>query len=118
MAVGGAKLWLISTLKGEVRKSTSAMMLGFALADRGEEVLIVDADHGTQGVTDWASRVYADEGELPFHVISHEMIRADRDAASRARCVAFGGWPAAAPGPRMPSARAGPGGRTVRGRAV
>jgi len=69
MAVGGAKLWLISTLKGGVRKSTSAMMLGFALAERGEEVLIVDADHGTQGVTDWATRVYADDGELPFHVI-------------------------------------------------
>lgn len=61
-------LWLIATLKGGVRKSTTAMMTAFALADLGEEVLVIDADAGTQGVTDWASRVYADGGELPFHV--------------------------------------------------
>jgi hypothetical protein len=30
---------------------------------------VIDADHGTQGVTDWASRVYAAGGELPFHVV-------------------------------------------------
>src|SRR5690606_1115935 len=61
-------LWLISMLKGGVTKSTTATMLALALARRGEEVLIVDADHGTQGVTDWASRVYADGGEMPVHV--------------------------------------------------
>lgn len=60
---------LIATLKGGVRKSTSAMMLGFAYARRGYEVLVVDADSGTQGVSDWASRVYAAGGQLPFHVI-------------------------------------------------
>src|SRR5205823_1750582 len=32
------------------------------------DVLVIDADHGTQGVTDWATRVYASESELPFHV--------------------------------------------------
>ncbi len=61
-------LWLIATLKGGVRKTTTAVMLAFALAAREEEVLLVDADAGTQGVTDWASRVYAEGGELPFHV--------------------------------------------------
>lgn len=61
-------LWLIATLKGGVRKTTTAMMLSFALAARGEEVLLIDADAGTQGVTDWASRVYAAGNELPFHV--------------------------------------------------
>jgi len=44
------------------------MLLAFALASRRHDVLVVDADHGTQGVTDWATRVYAAGGELPFHV--------------------------------------------------
>ncbi len=61
-------LWLIAMLKGGSRKSTTAMMLAFALASRGHDVLVIDADHGTQGVTDWATRVYAAGGELPFHV--------------------------------------------------
>lgn len=61
-------LWLVAMLKGGVRKSTTAMMLAFALAERGEETLVVDADSGTQGVTDWATRVYAAGGQLPFHV--------------------------------------------------
>lgn len=61
-------LWAIATLKGGVRKSTTTMMLAFALAKRGEDILVIDADAGTQGVTDWASRVYAGGGELPFHV--------------------------------------------------
>jgi hypothetical protein len=45
------------------------MMLAFELAAAGEETLVVDADAGTQGVTDWATRVYAAGGELPFHVV-------------------------------------------------
>jgi cellulose biosynthesis protein BcsQ len=44
------------------------MMLGFALASRRHDVMVIDADHGTQGVTDWATRVYAADGQLPFHV--------------------------------------------------
>lgn len=60
---------LIATLKGGVRKSTTAMMLGFAYARLGHEVLVVDADSGTQGVTDWASKAYANGDELPFHVV-------------------------------------------------
>ena len=62
-------VWLISMLKGGVCKSTTVMMLAFALADSGKNVLVVDADHGTQGVTDWASRVYAQGDELPFDVV-------------------------------------------------
>jgi hypothetical protein len=69
MTSRGYVVLLIATLKGGVRKSTSAMMLGFAYARRGHEVLVVDADSGTQGVSDWASRVYAAGGELPFHVV-------------------------------------------------
>lgn len=61
-------LWVVSMLKGGSRKSTTTMMLAFALASRRQDVLVIDADHGTQGVTDWATRVYAAGGELPFHV--------------------------------------------------
>jgi len=60
--------WVIAMLKGGSRKSTTAMFLAFALARRGNDVLLIDADHGTQGVTDWASGVYADNGELPMDV--------------------------------------------------
>jgi hypothetical protein len=56
-------------LKGGTRKSTTAMMLAFGLAYRRQDVMVIDADHGTQGVTDWATRVYAAGGELPFHVV-------------------------------------------------
>jgi chromosome partitioning protein len=63
-------VWLIAMLKGGTRKSTTAVELAFALAARGEDdVLVVDADYGTQGVTDWASRVYSGGGELPWHVV-------------------------------------------------
>ena len=61
-------LWVVSMLKGGSRKSTTAMMLAFALTSRRQDVLVIDADHGTQGVTDWATRVYAAGGQLPFHV--------------------------------------------------
>lgn len=63
------KVWLVATLKGGVRKSTTAMFLAFVLAKRGLNVLVIDADSGTQGVTDWASRVYANGGKLPFGVV-------------------------------------------------
>ena len=45
------------------------MLTAFSLAARRHDVLVIDADHGTQGVTDWATRVYANGGELPFHVV-------------------------------------------------
>lgn len=56
-------------LKGGVRKSTTAMMLAFALSRRGVKVLVVDADAGSQGVTDWCGDVYASDGVLPFAVV-------------------------------------------------
>ena len=61
---------LVSYLKGGVGKSTSVMMLAFAWARQGKNVLAIDADAGTQGVTDWASRYYGvhTDGELPFDV--------------------------------------------------
>ena len=64
------QVWLIAILKGGARKSTTTMMLAFALSKAGHEVLVVDADAKTQGVTDWTSRVYAGDPEVdfPFHV--------------------------------------------------
>jgi hypothetical protein len=62
------RVWLVSTLKGGTRKTTTALFLAFTLASRGNDVLVVDADYGTQGVTDWGTKVYAAGGELPFDV--------------------------------------------------
>lgn len=61
-------LWLVVTLKGGTRKTTTAMLLAFELAARGLNVLVIDADYGSQGVTDWGTLVYANGGELPFDV--------------------------------------------------
>jgi cellulose biosynthesis protein BcsQ len=61
-------LWLVATLKGGTRKTTTAMLLAFELAARDFSVLVIDADYGSQGVTDWGSLVYANGGELPFDV--------------------------------------------------
>lgn len=69
----GFRVWLVATLKGGVRKTTTAMMLAFALGER-EEVLVIDADTGTQGVTDWASIFYANPPDgvtFPFDVAQY-----------------------------------------------
>lgn len=63
------RVWLIATLKGGTRKTTTAMLLAFELAARGYTVLVIDADYGSQGVTDWGTLVYAADGELPFDVV-------------------------------------------------
>lgn len=68
MTTAPKRTWLIATLKGGTRKTTTAILLAFALAERGFNVLVIDADYGSQGVTDWGSKVYAAEGELPFDV--------------------------------------------------
>lgn len=65
----GFRIWLVATLKGGVRKTTTTMLIAFELARRGTEVLVIDADIGTQGVSDWASKAYAAGAELPFHVV-------------------------------------------------
>jgi CobQ/CobB/MinD/ParA nucleotide binding domain len=68
MAKPKPEIWVVGLLKGGASKTTTTMFLAFALAARGEDLLVCDADYGTQGVTDWGSRVYAEDGELPFHV--------------------------------------------------
>lgn len=60
---------VIAMLKGGARKSTTAMLMAFELASRGVDVLVVDADPKTQGVTDWTTQVYAAGQEMPFHVV-------------------------------------------------
>lgn len=63
------RVWLFGMLKGGVRKTTSTMFTAFELAARnpGVDVLVVDADPGTQGGSEWGTRVYAAGGELPCH---------------------------------------------------
>ncbi|WP_019635125.1 ParA family protein [Actinomadura atramentaria] len=61
--------WVINFLKGGSRKTTTTMFVAFALADDGEDVLVIDADDGTQGVTDWAGEVYGNGETLPFDVV-------------------------------------------------
>jgi hypothetical protein len=61
-------VWVVAMLKGGTRKTTTTMELAFGLARRGVAVLVIDADYRSQGVTDWGSKVYAADGELPFDV--------------------------------------------------
>lgn len=64
------QLFAFATLKGGVRKTTSAMFSAFELGRRGKKVTVFDADTRTQGVTDWCTRYYNEnpDGELPFNV--------------------------------------------------
>lgn len=66
------KVWLTAMLKGGARKTTTTMFLAFALA-YDHNVLVVDADMGTQGVMDWSGSFYADNPNLslPFDVVQY-----------------------------------------------
>lgn len=98
---GRPPVWLITTLKGGTRKTTTAMLTAFALAERhGLDVLVVDADYGSQGVTDWGTQVYANGGELPCHVVQWApgagllvpfVQRAQRDTGAAITIVDVGG---------------------------
>lgn len=44
---------LIATLKGGSAKTTSAVLLGFALARKGNKVVAICADTRSQGLSDW-----------------------------------------------------------------
>lgn len=90
------RVWLVATLKGGVRKTTTAMMLAFAMGGQ-DDVLVIDADTGTQGVTDWSSIFYANRtGDVtfPFDVAQYShrdglLIPFVQDQAGRtgARCI-------------------------------
>ena len=65
-----ATVILVGCLKGGVGKTKTSMFVGQDLADRGHEVLIVDADPGTQGVAGWVQTLIRDHKgyELPWQV--------------------------------------------------
>lgn len=62
---------LVNILKGGPGKTTTTMMLALAWARRGRNVLVIDADPGTQGVTSWATAYYAanPDGDLGFDIV-------------------------------------------------
>jgi cellulose biosynthesis protein BcsQ len=67
----GYEVWTVAMLKGGVRKTTTAWFLASALAKFGFTPACLDADPGTQGVTDWATRIVVETGAvdaLPFDV--------------------------------------------------
>jgi chromosome partitioning protein len=59
------RVWAVVMLKGGARKTTTTALTAFALADGGAEVLVVDADTHTQGLTEWLSLASADGRALP-----------------------------------------------------
>jgi cellulose biosynthesis protein BcsQ len=62
------QVWPFLMLKGGIRKTTSAWFVAQGLARSGANVLLIDADSGTQGVTDWATRVWNAGSEPAFFV--------------------------------------------------
>lgn len=62
--------WVVGMLKGGTRKTTTAFYLAWALARTGYETLVIDADAGTQGVSEWSGQLAVDhpDRDLPFSV--------------------------------------------------
>lgn len=58
----GVVVYVVATLKGGVRKTTSTLFIAWAWAARGEKVLVIDADAYTQGVTDWITDIWNETG--------------------------------------------------------
>lgn len=56
----------VGAAKGGVGKTTSAMMLGFAMAAQGDAVLVVDVDQAQQSSLTWRSVADTDEYKWPF----------------------------------------------------
>lgn len=67
----GYTVWLVGMLKGGTRKTTTVFYLAWELARLGHDVLVIDADAGTQGVTEWGSQIWANHSEddaVPFDI--------------------------------------------------
>lgn len=62
------RVWMVACLKGGVGKTKTAMFTARELANRGHKVLVADADPGTQGVADWATRCQIEGDDLGFPV--------------------------------------------------
>lgn len=62
---------LVAALKGGPGKTTTAVMLAFAYAARGERVAVVDADRFSQGASDWWTMLAEDNKGLSCPVTFH-----------------------------------------------
>ncbi len=65
----GWSMWSFLMLKGGVGKSKSAAYVATELARRGDEVLLIDGDPNTQGLTDHVTRLELDYPDymIPWH---------------------------------------------------
>lgn len=59
----------MGTLKGGPGKTTTSWYLASGLVQLGLRVLVIDADAGSQGLTDW-NTLAGGGGKVPFHVLS------------------------------------------------
>jgi cellulose biosynthesis protein BcsQ len=59
--------WSFIMAKGGVRKTTSSVFVAQSLTRGGTDVLVVDADPGTQSLAEHVSRIYMAGSKPPFH---------------------------------------------------
>lgn len=76
---------LVSTLKGGPGKTTTTWMTATALAARGWRVVVICADTGTQGLTDWYNMAKAAGEDVPFIVLTWRGVDLDGPLSTFAR---------------------------------